>query len=58
MLSITEEPLDRIAELAFAHQIVLHELKATHGSLEDAYLALTHDAVEYVATTPTSRRVA
>ncbi|HSU37604.1 MAG TPA: ABC transporter ATP-binding protein [Propionibacteriaceae bacterium] len=58
VLSITEQPLDRIAELAFAHQIVLHELKATHGSLEDAYLALTHDAVEYVATTPTSRRVA
>ena len=58
VLSITDEPLDRIAELAFAHQIVLHELRATHGSLEDAYLALTHDAVEYVATTPTSRRVA
>ena len=46
-----------VAETAFAHRILLHELTAVHSSLEDAYLALTHDAVEYAAPTDL-RRVA
>jgi len=62
LLVIYDRGADEIAELAFAHQVVLHELTATHGSLEDAYLELTRNDVEY-STTPTTtptdlRRVA
>ena len=48
---------DQLAELAFAHRIILHELTPLRSSLEDAYLALTHDAVEYSGTSD-SRRAA
>ena len=37
----------RIGDLAAERQIPLHELTPTSGSLEDAYLALTGEAVEY-----------
>ena len=36
-----------IGEVAAAHRIVLHELHTVTGSLEQAYLSLTADAVEY-----------
>ena len=36
-----------IGEVAAASRIVLHELTPVSGSLEDAYLALTSDVVEY-----------
>ncbi|WP_298741327.1 ATP-binding cassette domain-containing protein [uncultured Microbacterium sp.] len=36
-----------IGDAAAAHGIPLHELTPRAGSLEDAYLALTEDAVEY-----------
>ena len=39
----------RIGELAAAERIVLHELTPTVGSLEDAYMQLTADDVEYLA---------
>jgi ABC-2 type transport system ATP-binding protein len=39
----------RIGELAAGAQVVLHELTPIAGSLEDAYLALTEDEVEYHA---------
>ncbi len=62
LLVILDRSADEIAELAFAHQVVLYELTATHGSLEDAYLELTRNDVEY-STPPTAnptdlRRVA
>jgi ABC-2 type transport system ATP-binding protein len=38
---------ERVGELAFAHGIVLHELSPRSASLEEAYMALTQDAVEY-----------
>lgn len=38
-----------IGERAAREQIVLHELSPVEGSLEDAYLALTQDEVEYQA---------
>jgi ABC-2 type transport system ATP-binding protein len=47
-----------VAETAFAHRILLHELTAQHSSLEDAYLALTHDDVEFAAPTNEMRKVA
>jgi ABC-2 type transport system ATP-binding protein len=48
---------DQVAEIAFALRIVLLELTAVNNSLEDAYLALTHHDVQYVASTE-SRKAA
>ena len=47
LLEITGVPASRIGDLASEHGIPLHELTPATGSLEDAYLALTGDAVEY-----------
>lgn len=38
---------DTIADFAAAHGIPMHELTTRTGSLEDAYLALTGDSIEY-----------
>ena len=46
-LQITGLEAPRIGDLAADRGIPLHELTPTTGSLEDAYLALTGDAVEY-----------
>jgi ABC-2 type transport system ATP-binding protein len=40
-----------IGEIAAGSRVVLHELTPLAGSLEDAYLALTEDDVEYHAGT-------
>jgi ABC-2 type transport system ATP-binding protein len=40
-------PAERIGELASAQRVVLHELTPLRASLEDAYMRLTGDAVEY-----------
>jgi ABC-2 type transport system ATP-binding protein len=42
---------ERIGEVAAAHNIVLHELTPQQASLEEAFMALTGDAVEYHAST-------
>lgn len=39
-----------VGDLAARHGIPLYELTPRRGSLEDAYLALTDDSVEYTAT--------
>ncbi|MFD6970546.1 ABC transporter ATP-binding protein [Streptomyces sp. NPDC059949] len=44
----------RIAELAAAGGLVLHELSTRRGSLEEAFMELTKDAVEYDAAVPTA----
>jgi ABC-2 type transport system ATP-binding protein len=41
---------DEIGERAAAAGIVLHELSPQQPSLEEAFMALTHDAVEYPTT--------
>lgn len=46
-LQITGLAASRVGDLAADRSIPLHELTPTTGSLEDAYLALTGDAVEY-----------
>ncbi|PYF97224.1 ABC-2 type transport system ATP-binding protein [Georgenia satyanarayanai] len=43
---------EQIGEAAGAHGIVLHELSPRSASLEDAYMRLTQDAVEYHSDTP------
>ena len=40
-------PASRIGDIAADRGIPLHELTPTNGSLEDAYLALTGESVEY-----------
>ena len=41
-----------IADLAREHGISVHELTPRHASLEEAYMELTHDSVEYRADVP------
>jgi ABC-2 type transport system ATP-binding protein len=48
-LAVNGMPAARVGELAAAHAVVLHELTTISGSLEEAYLALTQDEVEYHA---------
>src|SRR5215213_2718607 len=49
----------RIGELAFRNGLLLHELSPRRASLEEAYMSLTQDAVEYRShTTPTTSRTA
>jgi ABC-2 type transport system ATP-binding protein len=48
-LHISGLSADRITELAFAHRIMLREVTAVSGGLEDAFMALTSDSVEYRA---------
>ncbi|HEX8488220.1 MAG TPA: ABC transporter ATP-binding protein [Propionibacteriaceae bacterium] len=52
-LSVTGRDAQSIGEAALGAGIVLHELAPAHESLEEAYLALTHDAVEYQTTQST-----
>ncbi|MET0990442.1 MAG: ATP-binding cassette domain-containing protein [Glaciihabitans sp.] len=63
LLVVNGLPAARLGELAAASGVVLHELTPAAGSLEEAYLSLTQDDVEYhaggvptpttVASTPT-----
>ncbi len=47
LMEITGSSPEAIGEAAAAAGIVLHELTPLHGSLEDAYMQLTADEVEY-----------
>ncbi|MFF7293917.1 ABC transporter ATP-binding protein [Microbacterium sp. NPDC008134] len=47
LFDISGLPASRIGDLAAERGVALHELTPTTGSLEDAYLALTGEAVEY-----------
>lgn len=47
LLDVAGVPAARIGDLASENAIPLHELTPTTGSLEDAYLRLTGDDVEY-----------
>jgi ABC-2 type transport system ATP-binding protein len=49
VLSVVGPGAPRIGELAAAHGIVLHELVAEHGSLEEAFMEMTRESVEYHA---------
>ncbi|MCI2418900.1 ABC transporter ATP-binding protein [Saccharopolyspora sp. K220] len=46
-LVVDEVTTEQIGELAAQQGIVLHELTAQRGSLEDAYMQMTSNAVEY-----------
>jgi ABC-2 type transport system ATP-binding protein len=46
-LEVRGATADHVGELAFAHGLLLHELAPRSASLEEAYMSLTQDAVEY-----------
>jgi ABC-2 type transport system ATP-binding protein len=50
-LLVTGLGAPRVGELAARERVVLHELSLAAGTLEEAYLALTQDEVEYHAGT-------
>jgi ABC-2 type transport system ATP-binding protein len=50
-LEVSGSTAKTIGETAAAAQLVLHELTPVTGSLEDAYMALTQDSVEYRSAT-------
>jgi ABC-2 type transport system ATP-binding protein len=49
VLSVTGVTAARIGELALDHRILLHEITTRSASLEDAFMELTADSVEYAA---------
>jgi ABC-2 type transport system ATP-binding protein len=55
-LLITELTLDRVGDLAYDSGIRLHELSALQASLEQAFMELTKDSVEYHAAVPALTR--
>jgi ABC-2 type transport system ATP-binding protein len=46
-LGVAGLPIDRVGHLAATAGLELHELRADHASLEEAFMQLTADAVEY-----------
>jgi ABC-2 type transport system ATP-binding protein len=48
-VSAADATAERIGELAAAHRLVLHELSQQRASLEEAFMRLTHESVEYQA---------
>jgi ABC-2 type transport system ATP-binding protein len=50
-LAVTGMTAEAIGELAGAHSVVLYELSLQHASLEEAFMELTGDSVEYRADT-------
>ncbi|MCX5343969.1 ATP-binding cassette domain-containing protein [Streptomyces sp. R-74717] len=51
-LAVTGLPADRIGVLAFESRILLSELTTRTASLEEAFMELTADSVEYLAGQP------
>ena len=43
---------EQVGEIAAKHGIVLHELTPQRASLEEAFMELTRDAVEFHAESP------
>jgi ABC-2 type transport system ATP-binding protein len=54
-LAVTHITAVAIGDLAAAKGIALHELSPQEASLEEAYMELTRDSVEYLAGVPGSR---
>jgi ABC-2 type transport system ATP-binding protein len=51
-LLVTELAMDRIGDLAFDGGVRLHELSPLQASLEQAFMELTKDSVEFHAAVP------
>jgi ABC-2 type transport system ATP-binding protein len=46
-LSVTGLDAQQIGDIAFEGRLALHELSPQHASLEEAFMELTHDSVDY-----------
>ncbi len=57
-LSVTSLDAPAIGDLAAEHAISVHELVPRHASLEDAYLDITGESVEYRAGSPADQEPA
>ena len=56
MLEVSGTTAEHVGEVAFRNGLLLHELFPRRASLEEAYMSLTQDAVEYrTHTTPTPK---
>jgi ABC-2 type transport system ATP-binding protein len=51
-LLVTGVSADQIGDLAFDHSVRLHELAPVRASLEEAFMELTRDSVEFHTTVP------
>jgi ABC-2 type transport system ATP-binding protein len=58
MLAVRGLSAAAVGELASRHQITLHELVARQASLEEAFMDLTRDAVDYQPRHPATRKTA
>ena len=54
VLEVAGATAEHVGELAFTHGLLLHELSPRSASLEEAYMSLTQDAVEYRSETTTA----
>jgi len=54
-LLVTKLGMSEIGDLAFDNQIRVHELSPIQASLEQAFMELTKDAVEYHAAVPAGK---
>jgi len=52
LLQVTGPPAAYVGETAAANGVVLHELSEVSGSLEEAFMSLTADSVEYHSAVP------
>ncbi len=52
-LEVDGTPVERLGELAAQHSLVLHELSPQQASLEEAFMQLTAESVEYHAHSDT-----
>jgi ABC-2 type transport system ATP-binding protein len=52
VLDVQGIPVEQIGQLAHENGVVLHELTPQLASLEEAYMDMTRDSVEYHASTP------
>jgi ABC-2 type transport system ATP-binding protein len=57
-LAVTDMDAPAIADLAAGHGIAVHELVPRHASLEQAYLDITRDSVDYRAGGPAEKGLA
>jgi ABC-2 type transport system ATP-binding protein len=48
-LLVSGGTIEQVGELAAGHDVTLHELSPKPASLEEAYMELTDDSVEYRA---------
>jgi ABC-2 type transport system ATP-binding protein len=56
-LLVTKLAMQDIGDLAFENQIRVHELSPIQASLEQAFMELTKDSVEYHAAVPAGQEV-